>query len=118
MHGEIIDKSCDPNFGKVSFRSSILLHGFTSVPHFSLCVFALSFIVNVEFSVCSSRMFQEMSLKIYHDMTQLSVMDKVLYDSQRQGRISFYMTNWGEEVGIQAYNFLTFVKLCSHYVMY
>lgn len=55
MHGEIIDKSCDPNFGK------------------------------------------EMSLKIYHDMTQLSVMDKVLYDSQRQGRISFYMTNWGEE---------------------
>lgn len=24
-------------------------------------------------------------------------MDRVLYESQRQGRISFYMTNYGEE---------------------
>ncbi|PIO70508.1 2-oxoisovalerate dehydrogenase subunit alpha, domain protein [Teladorsagia circumcincta] len=40
---------------------------------------------------------KEMSLKIYRDMTQLSIMDRVLYDSQRQGRISFYMTNFGEE---------------------
>ena len=24
-------------------------------------------------------------------------MDKILYESQRQGRISFYMTNYGEE---------------------
>ncbi|KHJ81382.1 2-oxoisovalerate dehydrogenase subunit alpha, domain protein [Oesophagostomum dentatum] len=30
-------------------------------------------------------------------MTQLNVMDRILYDSQRQGRISFYMTNFGEE---------------------
>ncbi|PIO59363.1 dehydrogenase E1 component [Teladorsagia circumcincta] len=41
--------------------------------------------------------YREMSLKIYRDMTQLSIMDRVLYDSQRQGRISFYMTNFGEE---------------------
>lgn len=27
----------------------------------------------------------------------LNTMDKVLYDAQRQGRISFYMTNYGEE---------------------
>ncbi|WKY01663.1 hypothetical protein Q1695_015572 [Nippostrongylus brasiliensis] len=40
---------------------------------------------------------KEMSLKIYRDMVQLGVMDKILYDSQRQGRISFYMTNSGEE---------------------
>jgi 2-oxoisovalerate dehydrogenase E1 component alpha subunit len=30
-------------------------------------------------------------------MTLLNTMDRVLYESQRQGRISFYMTNYGEE---------------------
>lgn len=30
-------------------------------------------------------------------MVTISVMDKILYESQRQGRISFYMTNTGEE---------------------
>lgn len=30
-------------------------------------------------------------------MLTLSIMDGILYDAQRQGRISFYMTNWGEE---------------------
>merc|ERR1719422_285892 len=33
-------------------------------------------------------------------MTLLNTMDKILYESQRQGRISFYMTNYGEE-GVQ-----------------
>ncbi|XP_060524103.1 2-oxoisovalerate dehydrogenase subunit alpha, mitochondrial isoform X2 [Cylas formicarius] len=36
-------------------------------------------------------------LKMYKDMVLLNSMDKVLYESQRQGRISFYMTNYGEE---------------------
>lgn len=31
-------------------------------------------------------------------MTKLNTMDKILYESQRQGRISFYMTSYGEEV--------------------
>ncbi|KAK2582644.1 hypothetical protein KPH14_004923 [Odynerus spinipes] len=35
--------------------------------------------------------------KIYCDMVTLSIMDKIMYESQRQGRISFYMTNSGEE---------------------
>jgi len=30
-------------------------------------------------------------------MTLLTIMDRILYESQRQGRISFYMTNFGEE---------------------
>ena len=34
---------------------------------------------------------------MYHDMTLLNTMDRILYESQRQGRISFYMTNYGEE---------------------
>jgi len=35
--------------------------------------------------------------KWYKSMTMLNTMDKILYESQRQGRISFYMTNYGEE---------------------
>ena len=36
-------------------------------------------------------------VKMYKTMTSLNTMDKILYESQRQGRISFYMTNYGEE---------------------
>ncbi|CAH2046711.1 unnamed protein product, partial [Iphiclides podalirius] len=36
-------------------------------------------------------------LGMYKTMIQLSQMDKILYESQRQGRVSFYMTNYGEE---------------------
>jgi len=36
-------------------------------------------------------------IKMYQAMTLLNTMDKILYESQRQGRISFYMTNYGEE---------------------
>ena len=34
---------------------------------------------------------------MYRCMTLLNTMDRILYESQRQGRISFYMTNYGEE---------------------
>lgn len=34
---------------------------------------------------------------MYEVMATLNVMDNVLYDVQRQGRVSFYMTNYGEE---------------------
>lgn len=40
---------------------------------------------------------REIVQKMYRNMVQLNVMDKILYESQRQGRISFYMTNYGEE---------------------
>ncbi|XP_032469151.1 2-oxoisovalerate dehydrogenase subunit alpha, mitochondrial isoform X4 [Phocoena sinus] len=40
---------------------------------------------------------QEKVLKFYKTMTLLNTMDRILYESQRQGRISFYMTNYGEE---------------------
>lgn len=36
-------------------------------------------------------------LRMYATMMRLQVMDTVFYEAQRQGRISFYMTNWGEE---------------------
>ncbi|KAM6032851.1 2-oxoisovalerate dehydrogenase subunit alpha, mitochondrial [Theristicus caerulescens] len=40
---------------------------------------------------------KELVLKLYRTMTLLNTMDRILYESQRQGRISFYMTNYGEE---------------------
>ncbi|KAM3960070.1 branched chain keto acid dehydrogenase E1 subunit alpha [Aphomia sociella] len=36
-------------------------------------------------------------VNMYKTMIQITQMDKILYESQRQGRISFYMTNYGEE---------------------
>lgn len=36
-------------------------------------------------------------IKMYRKMITLNIMDKILYESQRQGRISFYMTSTGEE---------------------
>ncbi|KAK2709420.1 hypothetical protein QYM36_013175 [Artemia franciscana] len=40
---------------------------------------------------------EETVVKMYKVMTQLNSMDRIMYESQRQGRISFYMTNFGEE---------------------
>lgn len=40
---------------------------------------------------------KETTLKAYRTMLRLQAMDTVFNDAQRQGRISFYMTNSGEE---------------------
>lgn len=40
---------------------------------------------------------KELALKMYQHMLTLNAMDLILYDAQRQGRISFYMTSYGEE---------------------
>ncbi|KAK4232641.1 2-oxoisovalerate dehydrogenase subunit alpha, mitochondrial [Podospora fimiseda] len=36
-------------------------------------------------------------IKLYHDMLTVSIMDLIMFDAQRQGRISFYMVSAGEE---------------------
>lgn len=38
-----------------------------------------------------------MAVKMYSNMVTLQIMDNVLYEVQRQGRISFYLTSMGEE---------------------
>lgn len=40
---------------------------------------------------------QETLLELYRQMVLSSIFDNVFYDAQRQGRLSFYMTNFGEE---------------------
>jgi 2-oxoisovalerate dehydrogenase E1 component alpha subunit len=40
---------------------------------------------------------EETLVEFYKTMLKLRAMDQIFYDAQRQGRISFYMTNSGEE---------------------
>ncbi|KUF87603.1 Cyst germination specific acidic repeat protein [Phytophthora nicotianae] len=40
---------------------------------------------------------QDLCTQIYSQMIRLNTMDNIFYDAQRQGRISFYMTSYGEE---------------------
>ncbi|KAI8575404.1 hypothetical protein K450DRAFT_262071 [Umbelopsis ramanniana AG] len=40
---------------------------------------------------------KEFAINIYQKMLTLNIMDNILYEAQRQGRISFYMTHYGEE---------------------
>nr|XP_043607867.1 2-oxoisovalerate dehydrogenase subunit alpha 1, mitochondrial-like [Erigeron canadensis] len=40
---------------------------------------------------------KEVALKMYSGMVTLSTMDKYFYEAQRQGRLSFYLTSFGEE---------------------
>ncbi|KAJ9560264.1 hypothetical protein OSB04_005424 [Centaurea solstitialis] len=49
----------------------------------------------------SSKQFEhvskELALKMYRGMVTLQTMDTTLYEAQRQGRLSFYVTSYGEE---------------------
>ncbi|EEC07276.1 pyruvate decarboxylase (E-1) alpha subunit, putative, partial [Ixodes scapularis] len=40
---------------------------------------------------------KELLLKMYRKMLLMNSVDRIMYESQRQGRISFYMTHYGEE---------------------
>ena len=40
---------------------------------------------------------EEVAVEMYRTMLRSSVFDGILLEMQRQGRISFYCTNWGEE---------------------
>lgn len=39
----------------------------------------------------------EICLKMYSNMLSVSIMDVIMFEAQRQGRLSFYMTGQGEE---------------------
>ncbi|CDP11979.1 unnamed protein product [Coffea canephora] len=40
---------------------------------------------------------KEVAVRMYSGMVTLQIMDTILYETQRQGRISFYLTSTGEE---------------------
>ncbi|WRX29858.1 Dehydrogenase [Theobroma cacao] len=43
------------------------------------------------------RVNKELAVKMYSDMVTLQMMDTLFHEAQRQGRISFYITSFGEE---------------------
>lgn len=43
---------------------------------------------------------REFARRIYENMVMLPALDTVLYNVQRQGKISFYMTSYGEEASV------------------
>lgn len=51
----------------------------------------------VEGSQSHTEIDQTELLKMYKDMVTVSIMDIIMFDAQRQGRISFYMVSAGEE---------------------
>ncbi|PSS17500.1 2-oxoisovalerate dehydrogenase subunit alpha 1 like [Actinidia chinensis var. chinensis] len=56
---------------------------------------------------------KEAALKMFSNMVTLETMDTILYEAQRQGRISFYLTSIGEE----AINIATAAALTPHDVV-
>ncbi|KAM7361129.1 branched chain keto acid dehydrogenase E1 subunit alpha [Cochliomyia hominivorax] len=52
---------------------------------------------NIKDETQDPKLGKDIVQKMFNDMVLLNTMDKILYESQRQGRISFYMTNFGEE---------------------
>lgn len=40
---------------------------------------------------------KKLAHKMYSDMVTISILDTIMFDAQRQGRLSFYMVNAGEE---------------------
>ena len=40
---------------------------------------------------------EETIVKLYKDMLFISILDVIMFDAQRQGRLSFYMVSAGEE---------------------
>ncbi|GBE89687.1 branched-chain alpha-keto acid dehydrogenase E1-alpha subunit [Sparassis crispa] len=43
---------------------------------------------------------ETLARKMYENMVQLPIIDNLLYNVQRQGKISFYMTSYGEEAAL------------------
>jgi 2-oxoisovalerate dehydrogenase E1 component alpha subunit len=50
-------------------------------------------IIDSSFSPASDTL----TLSMYENMLSVSIMDVIMFDAQRQGRLSFYMTSQGEE---------------------
>jgi 2-oxoisovalerate dehydrogenase E1 component alpha subunit len=55
-------------------------------------------VVNKEkMEIVKKSLTNEKLVHMYKTIVLLNVMDDILYNAQRQGRVSFYMTNYGEE---------------------
>src|SRR5690606_26967866 len=80
------------------FTSDLTFHAHTDVP--SLPTFRIidndGKVISPEYA---PKLSEEEALRIYKSMLGTSIFDQIMFDSQRQGRISFYMVPAGEEAG-------------------
>ena len=86
--GEIINSEHDPNLD-----NDELLKMYKSMTRY------VYYQIQIDFLTRTFKMFyyiiNQLLKTVFHH--SLNTMDKILYESQRQGRISFYMTNYGEK---------------------
>jgi len=87
--------------GEMPFTSSLALHDpevDATIPCFRVVDESGAPIKGAE-DLCEA-MGKKMVTGLYTTMVRLNAMDNILYDAQRQGRISFYMTSFGEEAAV------------------
>lgn len=95
-HDDWLNQGMDFPGGKVMFTSEMSFigdHSEKRVPCYR--------VLNVNGEILSGKTYQQvnqdLATRMYNSMITLQIMDTFLYEAQRQGRISFYMTSRGEE---------------------
>lgn len=95
-HDDLLNQGMDFPGGKVMFTfemSFIGEHSDKRIP----CYHVLNDNGETVSDESYQQVSQELATRMYNSMITLQVMDTLLYEAQRQGRISFYMTSNGEE---------------------
>ena len=77
---------------KITYNESHVPHRFSSS---SLAIHGLQSIVIR--TIDGVQVSEALAVSMYRKMAELQAMDAVLFEAQRQGRFSFYMTTGGEE---------------------
>eukprot|EP01100_Stratorugosa_tubuloviscum_P003241 TRINITY_DN1771_c1_g2_i2.p1 TRINITY_DN1771_c1_g2~~TRINITY_DN1771_c1_g2_i2.p1 ORF type:complete len:423 (+),score=177.20 TRINITY_DN1771_c1_g2_i2:135-1403(+) len=80
----------------LSFENKLIVHRYDDKPLMS-AYRVMDKSGNIIDSSQDPQLGKEKMIEVYKKMVTLNVMDTTLEDAQRQGRISFYMTSFGEE---------------------
>ncbi|XVF39193.1 hypothetical protein PTKIN_Ptkin01aG0015900 [Pterospermum kingtungense] len=90
------DQALDFPGGKVTYTSEIKFISGSSVKRIP-CYRVLNDDGKLVKGSAFEQVNKELAVKMYSRMVTLQMMDTLFYEAQRQGRISFYMTSFGEE---------------------
>ncbi|KAG8898073.1 hypothetical protein FRB99_007679 [Tulasnella sp. 403] len=93
-HGNLPGSSSSPLTTQLHFFNSVLEE--TQIPTYRVLDSAGQVIEGAQ----APELDRDFARRIYEIMMMLPALDNVLYNSQRQGKISFYMTSYGEEASV------------------